>query len=66
MKYLALLLVYLFVAVKNSHAYLDPGTGSYILQVVVGSLLAGGYFFKDALGRFFKKTTGFFKKVSKK
>jgi hypothetical protein len=24
----------------SSHAYLDPGTGSYILQIVIGVLLA--------------------------
>jgi hypothetical protein len=24
----------------SAHAYLDPGTGSYILQIVIGSLLA--------------------------
>jgi hypothetical protein len=25
----------------SAHAYLDPGTGSYMLQIVLGALLAG-------------------------
>jgi hypothetical protein len=31
---------------KNVHAYLDPGTGSMILQVIAGSILAVTYTLK--------------------
>lgn len=27
-------------------AYLDPGTGSYIIQLLIGALLGGGYVVK--------------------
>ena len=30
----------------SAHAYLDPGTGSYILQIVIGSLLAVAFTIK--------------------
>ena len=66
MKLLVFVFVYLFVAVRSSHTYLDPGTGSYILQVVAGTLLAGGYFFKDSLSKVFRKISSVFKKVTKK
>jgi hypothetical protein len=26
---------------SRAHAYLDPGTGSYVLQIVIGVLLGG-------------------------
>lgn len=54
-------LVY-FANAKAAHAYLDPGTGSYILQIMLGSVVAGGYFFKDKL----KSVLDFFKKKLKK
>ncbi len=38
-----------------AHAYLDPGTGSYILQIVVGALL-GGLF---AVGIFWRRVIAF-------
>ncbi len=34
-----------------AHAYLDPGTGSYVMQLLIGSLL-GGLF---ALGMFWRR-----------
>ena len=34
-------------------AYLDPGTGSLILQAVVSSIFAGLVFFRQAIGRIF-------------
>ncbi len=41
-------------------AYIDPGTGSYILQMVLGGLL-GGLF---AIKVYWKKITAFFRKKS--
>jgi len=31
----------------NAHAYLDPGTGSYILQILLGGLAAGYFLIKQ-------------------
>ena len=43
-------------------AYLDPGSGSLLLQVMIAGLLSGMFFMKSSLvvirsslGRFFKK-----------
>lgn len=57
-----LLLVFLFVAPNNVFAYLDPGTGSYLTQIVIGSLLGGIYVGK----RYFVKIISFFKNAKKK
>lgn len=32
---------------RAAHAYIDPGTGSYVLQVVVASLLAAAFVVKS-------------------
>ena len=42
----------------NAYAYLDPGTGSIILQALVGAIAAVSsyfYFYKKKLKDFFKK-----------
>ena len=31
---------------KSAHAYLDPGSGSYLIQIVVAFLAGTGYFLK--------------------
>ncbi|MCE5313973.1 MAG: hypothetical protein ABFD49_12135 [Armatimonadota bacterium] len=33
----------LLVSMQGAYAYIDPGTGSYVLQVVVASLLAAAF-----------------------
>lgn len=48
------------VALVNvAHAYLDPGTGSYIWQLLVGGLL-GGLF---TVGVFWRRTLAFLKRL---
>lgn len=42
----------------STYGYIDPGTGTYIFQMVVAMLL-GSLF---AIKRFWTKITGFFKK----
>ena len=32
-------------------AYLDPGTGSLIIQAILGAILAGTYFFRNSFIR---------------
>jgi len=34
------LLYFSLITVPSAHAYIDPGTGSYMFQVVIGALLA--------------------------
>ena len=37
---------FLLVFPRQANAYLDPGTGSYITQLIIGLLLAGSYLIK--------------------
>lgn len=66
MTILFLLVMSLFVFQGKAHAYLDPGTGSYLIQVVIASLAAGTYFFKDKLGLVVGKIKSLVSKPSKK
>jgi len=43
-KLLTLLLTLLLA--KNAHAYLDPGTGSYMIQIILGTVAAGFFAIK--------------------
>ena len=43
-----------FLLIGNAYAYLDPGTGSLILQLILGGIAA-----------FFAVTTSFFSKIKK-
>ncbi|MBI2341087.1 MAG: hypothetical protein HYU99_12090 [Deltaproteobacteria bacterium] len=55
---LLLLLIFIFSLSRPAHAYLDPGTGSMVLQIVVGGILAALYTLKvywRRLVKFFKK-----------
>ena len=52
----------MFFVVTNVYAYLDPGTGSFILQAIIGflaALSAGFLYYWTKLKNFFLK---FFKK----
>ena len=51
---LALTLSFGFPA--SVHAYLDPGTGSYIFQIVLAAIVGLGFVIKV----YWKKITGFF------
>jgi len=54
--------VFIFVT-KSASAYIDPGTGSFLLQIIVGAVLGGIFTFKI----YFKKIKDFCTKlVSKK
>ena len=53
-----LLLIYNIFIVTNAYAYLDPGTGSIILQAILGAIAAGvSYctFYWNKVKNFFKK-----------
>lgn len=43
---LLLLLGLILIPARPAHAYLDPGTGSYAIQILVGVLFGAGYMIK--------------------
>lgn len=43
----AFIALYFFIIPKNSYAYLDPGTGSYLLQIIAAALFTGLFFMKN-------------------
>ena len=47
---------------QNAHAYLDPGSASYIFQMAVVAILSGLFFFKSI----FRKIKGLFIKSKDK
>jgi hypothetical protein len=54
------LFVLLSIILPNTaHAYLDPGTGSYFLQMAIATLLSGLY----AIKLFWKNIKAFFRKI---
>jgi hypothetical protein len=49
MKPIVAVFILLFIVVFSSdaHAYLDPGSGSYMLQILLGTLVAGFFAIKQ-------------------
>ncbi len=45
-----------FVLADDAHAYIDPGSGSYILQLVIAGLLGAGF----AVKIYWKRIRAFF------
>lgn len=61
--------IYLFVFAKTAHAYIDPGTGSYITQLAIGFLFGGGYLLKifwSKISKFLRSIFGKFNKNEEK
>ena len=54
--------LYFFLFTSSAYAYLDPGTGSIILQAIVGAFAA----FFSTLYIFWEKIKIFFRKAFKK
>jgi len=54
-----LITLHCFLFPKNAYAYLDPGSGSYIFQLIMGVLLGGVF----AVTVFWKKMKIFFKRI---
>lgn len=54
--------LYLIALPKDAHAYLDPSTGSYILQIV-GAAIFGSLF---ALKVWWRQITGFLSRIFKR
>ena len=45
-KFVLLALACVFLSVDDAHAYLDPGTGSYVFQMVIAVLLSAAFTIK--------------------
>lgn len=45
-KLIALSVLFLLIFLPKAYAYLDPGTGSYVLQLIIGVLLGGLFVIK--------------------
>jgi hypothetical protein len=65
--------LFLLISIKDAYAYLDPGSGSYLLQILVASILAGLFLIKNfwrnlavTISNFCSRITCFIKKVLKK
>lgn len=43
----------LFLPEIDKHLYLDPGSGSLILQIIIAAIAGFGYVMRDKIGRFF-------------
>jgi hypothetical protein len=57
MNILTTLSTILIYPLKNGHAYLDPGSGSFILQLLIASLVGGFFIVKT----YWKKILAFFR-----
>jgi len=55
---LFIILAFLFAPLK-SYAYLDPGTGSYMLQILLATLIGAAY----ALKVYWRKIKAYFKNL---
>ena len=53
-KILLLATISLFFTLTSAHAYLDPGTGSIILQAIIGAIAAAATFLKIYWQKFLK------------
>jgi len=54
---LAILFMYFYLAIpENAYAYLDPGSGSYFLQLLLAGLLGATFMIKT----FWTRLKGFF------
>ncbi|MDC3294727.1 hypothetical protein OAU57_01445 [Candidatus Pelagibacter ubique] len=54
-----IILIFYFLFTVNAHAYLDPGTGSMILQLILGGVAA----FFATISVFFSKIKSYIKKI---
>ena len=71
-KLLSLIIIYLLCSISKAHAYLDPGTGSIILQAILGFIAAAAatvsiYWekFKSIINKVLKRDTKDNKDITK-
>ncbi len=61
-----ILMIITLVMVKNTYAYIDPGSGSYLLQIVAAGLLSSIFIIKKFWGDIKKIVSSLLKKISGK
>jgi len=61
---LIIILIFIFGFTQSAHAYLDPGTGSLLLQGIIAGIVTAGVVVKIYWHRFLK-VLGFRKDVDK-
>lgn len=62
MKIIIFTLFAYFISTYNAYAYIDPGTGGIIIQIIIGAVATVSIFFSNLK----KKIKNFFKKFLKK
>lgn len=66
MRYLKIIILLIFFLIENAYAYLDPGSGSMIIQAILAGIAAafsGIYVYWSKLKNFFQSKFSFlFKK----
>ena len=63
LKYVVFITLILFLwSIKDAYAYIDPGTGSYIIQVIIGGVLGAAF----ALKVYWKKVKFYFSNLLSK
>lgn len=60
------LMIFNLIAVKNTYAYIDPGSGSYMLQIIAAGVLSSIFIIKKFWGNINKFISSFLKKISAK
>jgi hypothetical protein len=55
-------IIFFLIFQNNAYAYLDPGTGSSILQLILAAVAGIG----SLMGFYWRKTVIFFKNIKKK
>lgn len=60
MRTLPILATCLLLIATEAHAYIDPGSGSVLLQVLLAGLLAVGFTIKTFWGNLKSRVTGLF------
>lgn len=58
------LVILSMLATNNAHAYIDPGSGSYMLQIIAAGVLSGIFIMKKFWRNISKFISSFLKKNS--
>ncbi len=56
----AVLAIYFGILPTRAYAYLDPGTGSFIFQILVGAVVGGIFYFKNFIASLKEKIARLF------
>lgn len=60
-KFIVIIILYLLLNINSAYAYIDPGTGSIILQAIIGFAVAA----LTTLKLYWQKIKSFLKKILK-